>query len=412
MSKAVKFSLAASVAMAGLFACAEMLDRPEGIRIGQRMTLRPYVSLSLTYDSNVGSTHDGDRGDALWTVSPGLGLTYNGDSWSLLLSGYYNYRQYCKSSNDRYNRHSYGESARFNWSNASGGGKGWTLLLGQSFQQVTMGDDLVLGDGRNYSMGTRRLQVQAALQRRFNEYWHGDVNASYYWLDYMNDTRDYNSLYGWERALVGGEVGFAPSRWTDFIVSGNYHTYDQDNAHGTTLSSRSQGYSVQAGLGSYMTERVSYRALAGWSRFEYANDASSSDGFVYTVSGNWKIGETWNTMLLASSYYHPSERQRSSKSRSDALSWGLAKLMIRGKLRATLDLRYRHETVEHITTSGYDYCIDVITGRIGFSYTFNRFLSGYLHGEYQRSWNDNSGTRNGAYDYDRWRITTGIRVSY
>ena len=54
-----KHFLSSSLALllAGAFSCqsafAEVLDRPTGIKIGERMTLRPYVSLSLTYDSNV-----------------------------------------------------------------------------------------------------------------------------------------------------------------------------------------------------------------------------------------------------------------------------------------------------------------------------------------------------------------------
>ena len=37
-------------------ALADVVDRPSGIKIGERMTLRPYVSLSYTYDSNIDST--------------------------------------------------------------------------------------------------------------------------------------------------------------------------------------------------------------------------------------------------------------------------------------------------------------------------------------------------------------------
>ena len=39
-----------------LTANAEVLDRPSGIKIGERLTLRPFVSLSLTYDSNVSAS--------------------------------------------------------------------------------------------------------------------------------------------------------------------------------------------------------------------------------------------------------------------------------------------------------------------------------------------------------------------
>jgi len=397
-----------------LTARASMLDRPEGIRIGQRMTLRPYVSFSASYDSNVRSRSDGKDEDIMWTISPGLGLSYNAENWSLLLSGYYNYRQYCKSENSDYNRHSYGQDLRWNWANSTGAEKGWSLVLGESFQQVTMADDMTLTDGRGYTADTRQFQFTGALQRRFNEHWHGDVNGAYYWLDYMNDNNQRNSLYGWDRWMVGGEVGFAPSRWTDILLSGSYQNYHQDNAENSSLvSGDSKGFSLQGGLGSYMTDRISYRLLVGWSRFEYGG-ASTDDGFVYTASGNWKIGETWNTMLLATSYYQPSERQYASSSRVDSFSWGLAKTMIRGKLRGTLDLRYRRDTNNFAGGSIYnnDYNIDVITGRLGFDYNLNRLLAFFVYGEYQKSWNSEGSQRQDAYDYDRWRVTAGFRLKY
>ena len=39
---------------------ADVMDRPSGFKVGQRMTVRPYVSLYYTYDSNVDSSHHSD----------------------------------------------------------------------------------------------------------------------------------------------------------------------------------------------------------------------------------------------------------------------------------------------------------------------------------------------------------------
>ena len=400
-----------------LTANAEVLDRPSGIKIGERLTLRPFVSLSLTYDSNVSANSSGKnagkKDDFLWTISPSLWLHYNAETWSVILSGFYNYRQYFDSSHDRYNHHTFGEDLRWNWANSTGTEKGWSLILGQSYQQITAVDDMVLDGGQNYSTDSQQFQLAGSAQRRFNQYWHGDVNASYYWLNYDNDTSSRYAYYGWDRILVGAEAGFAPSRWTDILLSGSYQYFSQDNAEGSSVvGDTSQGYSLQGGLGSYMTDRISYRLLAGWSMFDYGDGADTANGFVYTASGNWKIGETWNTMLLASSYYQPSERQHASKSRVDAVSWGIAKVMVRGKLRATFDIRYRHETHESVTDSSWDYNLNIWTGRLGLDYTLCRFLSVFAYGEYQKSMNDEADSRGGAYDYDRWRITIGARLQY
>ena len=402
-----------------LAARAEVLDRPSGIKIGERMTLRPYVSLSITYDSNVNGnsgsvTGSSKKDDFLWTVSPGLSLHYNAETWSVILSGYYNYRQYFDKAHRNNDHNTFGEDLRFNWSNASGSEKGWSLILGQGFQQITTFDDMVLGDGSNYGGDSRQFQFSAALQRRFNQNWHADVNAAYYWLDYDNSSSSRASYFGWDRWLVGGEIGYAASKWADILISGSYHGYSQDNTAGSEISSSSRGYSVQAGFASFMTERISYRALAGWSRFEYGDGAASDDGFIYTLSGNWKIGETWNTMLLGTSYYQPSERQYASQARVDSISWGIAKMMVRGKLRASLDIRYRHENNEYAGNDpgSWDYSLDVWTGRLGLDYSLNRFLSFFVYGEYQTSMNDHASSRGGMYDYDRWRVTGGLRISY
>ena len=414
MRKLTLLAFTAAFAASGM---AEVVDRPTGIKIGQRMTLRPYVSLSATYDSNVHGSQSGSgsKGDVMWTVNPGFNLDYKAENWSLLLNAYYNYHAYTKSENvSRYNQHSYGETLRWNWSNSKGAEKGWSLMLSETFQQITMTDDIAFGDGSSYSADRNQFMVNGAAQRRFNEHWHGDVNASYYYLDYDNDTTNPNrsALYGWQRWLVGAEAGFAPSRWTDIIGAISYQGYNQDNVKNSRLDRNSQGYTAQAGLGSYATERISYRALVGWSRFEYADNASSDDGFVYTLSGNWKIDDTLQTMLLATSYYQPSEREQSSKTRVDSVSWGIGKSLVRNKLRITFDATYRHETHESVNWGAIDYDLDVATARLGFNYVLNRFLSAFVYGEYQRSFNSEKERKYSYCDYERWRVTTGLRLTY
>ena len=416
--KNFRFGLVAAFgAVIATAAFGEVIDREQGIKIGQRMTLLPYVSLSVTYDSNVeaqnGST-GAEEGDVLWTIAPGLGLTYNAENWSLLLSGYYNFRSYTKDCYRNYNAHNYGQDLRWNWSNAAGGEKGWAIIIGESFRQYTMADDMTLDGGQNYSGDSRQLQLSGVVQRRFSDKWHADVNADYYWLDYMNDKQSRYTYYGWDRWSVGAEAGFAPSKWTDFLVSGSYMGYTQDNLEGSRYDGSSNGFSVQAGLGSYMTERISYRVMGGWSQFRYSDFDEPANGFVYTASGNWKIGETWNTMFLASSYYQPSERQYSTQTRVDAISWGVAKLLLRGKLRANFDLRYRHEDNEYLGVANRngDYALDIITARLGASYYINRIFSVFGNIEYQRSFNDKDPNPTGTYDYDRWRATVGVKLSY
>ena len=75
-------------------------------------------------------------------------------------------------------------------------------------------------------------------------------------------------------------------------------------------------------------------------------------------------------------------------------------------------MTYRHETIESISSSGVDYDIDVVTARIGFNYIFNRFFSFFAYGEYLRSWDSEKRANSGYCDYDRWRVTGGVRLTY
>ena len=74
----------ASVAVATV--SADVLDRPAGFKIGERMTIRPYVSASATWDSNPGGRSYDAEGDMMWTISPAFNLDYHDDIWSILLN--------------------------------------------------------------------------------------------------------------------------------------------------------------------------------------------------------------------------------------------------------------------------------------------------------------------------------------
>ena len=395
-----------------LTASADVIDRPNGFKIGERMTLRPYVSLSYTYDSNVDSTKHAKDGST-WVVNPGLGAEYKGDNWELAGRAWYRYHAYNRYSH-QLNESSFGENLTFKWADSLPNEKGWSVVLSEALTQIAQDDDMSDHGGKGLGRDRKTFQAAGVIERRINEHLHAAVNASYYMLDYDNDVKSYAPLYGWKRILAGGEIGYAASKWTDFILAANYGWYKQDNIPSNIrYSDESRGWTVMAGFGTRATEKIEYRILTGWSRFEYAEgDADDIDGWTYQVSGKWKITDTWNMMLLAASYYQPSEREMCSAIRVDSISWGVAHSMIRGKLNATFDLNYRRETHEYSYTRGYDYDDDIITARLGLNYTLNRFLQIYGRLEYQTDMCDGGNVRGHNYDYDRYRGTVGMRLTY
>lgn len=405
---------------ATLVAQAEIMDRPTGFKVGQRMTVRPYVALTYTYDSNVNSTKHANSGSS-WVVNPGFTADYKGENWSLQGGAFYQYHAYAKNSNNL-NQNSYGQNLAYNWANSAPGEKGWSLTLRESYQMISQDDDASNDGGRGVGRDRQQFQFAGNLQRRINERWHADVEGTYYYIDYDNKRGSYAPMYGWKRWTAGGQLGYAASKWTDFIVTANYQEYSQDNdsyrggesgptRDTTHYSSRSKGWSVQGGVGTHATERISYRLTAGWNHFEYAGGVKKSNGFAYTVSSSWQMSDRWTMMLLVTDYYKPSEQSYGSSTRIDSISWGLGHAMVRGKLNATLDINYRHQKQEYTHYYASDYDEDILTGRIGFNYTINRFVSAFTNLEYQMDWIGGNSYRP-SYDYDRWRWTVGMRLTY
>lgn len=388
-------------------ASAEMMDRPGGFRIGQRLTIRPYVSFSATYDSNVGSNSAEDE-DVIWTVNPGLNFEYRADRWYLLGSGYYSFNAYSKDhKSNTSDYHNYGQTLTFGWDTSSKEERGWSLILNESFRLLNETDDITLSDGSTYGRDSQQFNFTGVLERRITEHLHASVNAGYYWLDYDNSNSS-APIYGWSRWTGGAEIGYAASKWFDILLAASYQDYSQDNTRGYGIGNESNGTTLHIGFGSYATERISYRLLAGWTRFEYAGGADTSNGMTYSISGKWQIGETWNLVALAASYYQPSEREYATAQRTDALSFGVAKSLIRGKLNATFDVCYRHEGHTYSEDPERDYDLDILTFRGGLNYSINNYMTIFTRGEYRDSMSDKSG----YYDYERFRVSVGLRLTY
>lgn len=417
-----------SVGVAAAFVCAgasaEVMDRPVGIKIGQRMTLKPYVALSTTYDTNAEGRNDGKE-NVFWTVTPGVGLDYNAETWQLSANLQYQYNAYAR---DRVygvqDHHGINENVSYKWSNSKPGERGWALMLAQTYQKTM--EDSTGYSGLEYGTDRQAFNLAGALQRRFGTGLHADVNAGYYWLEY-NNNGNASALYGWERVSAGTELGWAPSKWLDFLLAGGYQYFTQDNTSSTyygaynTPSSESDGVMIQGGLGSYATDHITYRVLAGWSRFNYGKGSGggSSDGFIYTISSKWDITETWRTTLLATSFYQPTERDYGSSQRVDSIGWGIAHSMVRNKLTGTFDISYRHETPEFTYRSSYgsiatsDYSIDNVTYRFGLNYILNRYLSLYSSVSYRKAVGRGaSRTKAEAYTYERFTGSLGLRFTY
>lgn len=416
MKKIITLSLIALATAA----FAEVMDRPGGIKIGSRMTLRPYVSLSYTYDTNTKSSESNATKSGSWNISPAAELSYDHENWGLDANVFYSYHAYEKKNSSTKN-HSYGESLSWHWADSSMNEKGWSLMLMENYHMTLQDDDMTNSGGQGYGRDRQQLTLNAAAERRMTDKFHLGLNGGYYWLDYKNNGDKYRPLYGWSRWTVGADIGYAFSRWTDVIIAGTYQSYDQDNdtnldnggntlaKDGKSISSDSESYSLQAGIQTRATERISYRLLTGWSRFEYAGGAYTSDGWIYTASGNWRHTDTLSSALMASSYYQPSETSYGGANRTDQISWGVQKSLLSSKLNATFDIAYRRsERVYTTYRNGAKPVDNNLSYRFGLNYTLNRFASIYGSAEYSQF----TQSKGNGKDYDRIRGTVGVRLTY
>ena len=403
----------ATVAMSSALVMAgeSVADKPTGFRFfNNHLTIKPYVSLSYTYDSNIDTAkHASD--DSIFMVGPGVDFDWKGDRWSLVGSLWYRYNAYCKYS-DEMGENSFGESLKYNWTTSKPGERGWSLALAERYAYIAQSDSLTSGDGRGIWRDRERFDASAAIERRFTERWHADLMGQYNWLDYKNDTGKYAPLYGWQEFSAGLEAGFAASKWTDLLVAGGYSGYRQKAGSGyRNYSNESQVWTVMGGIGTHATEKIQYRALVGASWLEYGGHSGADSGWTYQLSGNWRVTRQVQLSLLGSSYYQPSERSVGLAVKVYSLSAGVSYLTLGDKLNLNANIAFRHEENayhDRYLAAGNDYDEDIISARLGATYTINRWMSLFATIVWEEEWCD----KYDNYDYDRFRGTVGVRFHY
>lgn len=390
-------------------------SRPTGFRFfNQHLTIKPYVSLSYTYDSNIDSDSSNED-DSVFAVNPAVDFEWHGAKWMLVGNIWYRHRYFCEF-NDQMGENSYGESLQYRYSSSAQNAKGWSLMLSERYAFINQSDDLDSQGGRGIWRDRQTLDVSGVLERRFTERWHMDIQGQYSWLDYDNQTGRYAPLFGWSQYSAGAQLGYAASKWTDLLVAAGYSRYDQDIDYNDIRTSRSyneqsDAYSIQGGLGTRATERISYRALMGASWFDYGGGGYTDCGWTYTLSANWRVHRQVQLSLLGSSYYQPSDQYIGQAEKIYNLSAGVSYLTLGDRLRLSANLMWRFSETcyaDSVYTSSYKYDRTHLSARFAADYLLNRWTSIFAH----VIWDDESTDTNSYYDYNRIRGVFGIRLHY
>ena len=403
-------TIAAFSVIPALMAGESEADKPQGFRFfNQHLTIKPYVAISYTYDSNVDTSHK-SSGDSIFCVQPGADFEWKGERWALVGSIWYRRNAYCKYSNEM-GENSYGESLAYKWTTSKQDERGWSLILSEKYRYTDQADALGSGDGRGIWRDREAFDVSGAIQRRFTERLHAELIGQYNWLDYKNDTGKYAPLYGWSEWAVGAQAGYAASKWTDILVAGGYSHYLQKKGHGYhDYSNESEVWTVQAGLGTHATEKITYRVLMGMSWLDYGGHSNADRGWTYSLDANWRITRQLQLSALGKSYYQPSERTRGQAIKVYSLSGGLSYLTLGDKLTLTANVAWRYEDTcysDRYLAYGNDFDEDILSFRLGADYIINRWMSVFASLTWEEEWCDRR-----AYDYDRFRGTIGMRFHY
>jgi hypothetical protein len=405
-------TLAAFSVVPALIAGESEADKPQGFRFfNQHLTIKPYVAISYSYDSNIDTT-DKASGDSIFCIQPGADFEWKGDDrWSLVGSLWYRRNAYCKYANEM-GENSFGESLAYKWTTSKQNEKGWSLTLAEKYRYIDQSDALGSGDGRGIWRDREAFDISGVFERRFSQRLHAEVMAQYNWLDYKNDTGKYAPLYGWSEWSLGGEAGYAASAWTDILLAGGYSDYTQKKGHGYhDYSNDSHVWTVQGGLATRATEKISYRALVGASWLDYGGHSNADRGWTYSLSANWRITRQLQWSALGSSYYQPSERTRGQAVKVYALSTGLSYLTLGDKMTLSGNIAFRHEDVvysDRYLAYGNDYDEDFFSARVGADYILNRWMSLFANFTWEEEWCD----KHSDYDYHRFRGTVGVRFHY
>lgn len=400
----------ACLAMSAFAAGGSEADKPQGFRFfNQHLTIKPYVAVSYTYDSNFDTTRKSE-GDSIFCLNPGADFIWLAERWSLAGNVWYRWNSYAHN-NGNMGENSYGEALSYKWATSKSNEKGWSLLLGERYSYISQSDSLNSSTGRGIWRDRQALDINGVLERRFTERWHADLMGQYNWLDYKNDTGKYAPLYGWSEWAVGAQAGYAASKWTDILVAGGYSRYLQKNGHGYhNYNNESEVWTVQAGLGTHATEKITYRALMGMSWLDYGGHSNADSGWTYSLDANWRITRQLQLSVLGKSYYQPSERTRGQALKVYSLSGGLSYLTLGDKLTLTANVAWRYEDTcynDRYLAHGNDFDEDILSFRLGANYIINRWMSVFANITWEEEWCDRR-----AYDYDRFRGTVGMRFHY
>lgn len=381
--------------LAGVLPMGVLAQKSDGLRFGN-FKLSPYISIDASYDSNI-RLQPNAQADIIYRVNPGLDAEYNGTDWGVVGNAWYAYDLYQKY--DILNASRYGEDLEIYVESL----KGWKFRMGERYSYSSQNDSM-LGGGSGVWRNRHELDVDAVLAYEINERWSVGLNGMYTdnWFD--RTEQKWQPLYGWSSIQVGAESDYAITKKTGFLLNASYQRYMPD-AELQGVNNESDGFTVMAGLGSRLTERLKYRIMLGGTMFSYAGDTTFSPKVDANI--HWLMTQRWALTVAAGTYYQPSETAPSQAKNIWTASAGVSYKPTE-RIDMTLDIVYRRENNEtmYAQSAAKDYVTDQYAARYRVSYWFIKYASVYAAAEYTLQTDDI------IADWERYRLSIGCLFRY
>lgn len=380
------------------FLCAIGATAAErGFNFGN-LNVSPYLKLEARYDTNVDSDND-EYKDTIFTVIPGLDLRYTGNDWGFDGAAFYAYDWYNKY--DELDGDRWSERIRV-WKEHNR----FKLIFGEQFTRTRQADSLLdTPDHGGLWRDRWYFNAYGIAKYQFSDKFSAQLDLTYSNIDYHNDEKSYYPLYGWEEWSVGLELARKLTEKTNFLLRGGVQFYESDRTGDIRYNADSTAYSLQAGIGSRATERITYRALTGLSAFDFGNE-DMKYGWIYTVDLNWIISRKLAFTAMGSSYFQPSEDRANNADLVYTFSIGATYRPVK-KVLLRADLAYRSHDEQYSNGYGTSFDYDNFSGRLRFDYFFMRHVSLYGSVQYDYRISDYE-----YYDYDRFLGLIGVMFRY
>ena len=383
----------------------------EGIKWGN-LTLRPFVDISTTWDSNVRYADSNEKDDFFLDTVPGITFVNKTEKLSLSVRGWGQFRRYLDVTD--LDSDSYGQKLGAVW----GEGDRLTLTVNEKYAHYEIeqrsvdtlnlaSQNLMLTEDRTESVNRDLFDVGPVLGYDISEKLQADVGYNYSSVNYKQN------FFDWYENRGQIELRQKVTDKTSALVNGQYSEQSSDG-----YANDSKYYILRGGFLYEATMKVAFKGSAGYGSYDFGNKSPlgqdlDTDFFSFDLAATWQVTEKILVEAMARNNIQPAaqypENTKEISLASLGASYDITKswiLSLAGSWRyddyigkvQDLDDQYRYKN----TT--------IYSGRLRLDYKPRiKFFDVYAETTYE---NSDSNIQDDFGNYDQWRVALGLALRY